>query len=104
MWIVTTLNGKKATIGTAHRPPWLDLSLFLDTITETFKSLDDTDHCILLGDFNVHFLNDGGRVGAAVLRIRSKNIAPGPDWIPVRVMARALDHMSDHLRGCWRLP
>ncbi|CAB3252341.1 unnamed protein product [Arctia plantaginis] len=38
-------------------------------------------------------------LGAAVLRIRSKNTAPGPDGIPARVMARALDYMSDHLRG-----
>ncbi|CAB3229252.1 unnamed protein product [Arctia plantaginis] len=37
-------------------------------------------------------------LGAAVLRIRSKNTAPGPDGVPARVMARALDYMSDHLR------
>lgn len=36
--------------------------------------------------------------GAAVLRIRFKNTAPGPDGIPARVMARAFCNMSDHLR------
>ncbi|CAB3226879.1 unnamed protein product [Arctia plantaginis] len=57
MWIATTLNGKRVTIGTAYRPPWLNLDLFLAALTDTLTSLDDTDHFILLGDFNVNLLN-----------------------------------------------
>ena len=57
MWLTYTLSGKNIAIGTAYRPPWLDLSLFLDAITDTISSLGKCDHCILLGDFNVNLLN-----------------------------------------------
>lgn len=57
MWLTLTLNGKKIAIGTAYRPPRLNLDLFLDAITDTVSSLGDVSHRILLGDFNVNLLN-----------------------------------------------
>ncbi|KAJ8714774.1 hypothetical protein PYW07_002999 [Mythimna separata] len=57
MWLKITLGGKKIAIGTAYRPPWYDLDLFLDGITNTFASLGNCDHHILLGDFNVNMIN-----------------------------------------------
>ncbi|KAJ8728958.1 hypothetical protein PYW07_006654 [Mythimna separata] len=57
MWLTVTLSGKKIAIGTAYRPPWYDLDLFLDGITNTFASLGNCDHHVLLGDFNVNMLN-----------------------------------------------
>ncbi|CAB3254559.1 unnamed protein product [Arctia plantaginis] len=53
---------------------------------------DDGEH----GEDNVPPVRDS-EVGAAVLRIRSKNTAPGPDGVPARVLALALNHMADRL-------
>ena len=60
MWLTVSLNGKKLAIGTAYRPPWLDLTLFLDAITESMNLLGNCDHYILLGDFNVNLLDTNG--------------------------------------------
>ncbi|CAB3234516.1 unnamed protein product [Arctia plantaginis] len=56
----------------------------------------------LAGDDGEHEENDvppvrDSEVGAAVLRIRSKNTAPGPDGEPARVLALAFSHMTDRL-------
>ncbi|CAB3237922.1 unnamed protein product [Arctia plantaginis] len=53
---------------------------------------DDGEH----GEDNVPPVRES-EVGAAVLRIRSKNTAPGPDGVPARVLALALNHMADRL-------
>lgn len=56
MWLTMTLNGKKLAIGTAYRPPWMDVDLFFDAITVSISSIPNYDHLILLGDFNINFL------------------------------------------------
>ncbi|KAJ8732043.1 hypothetical protein PYW08_014773 [Mythimna loreyi] len=60
MWLTLTVNGKKIAIGTAYRPPWLDLVLFLDAVTDYLSSLGHCDNYILLGDFNVNMLDTSG--------------------------------------------
>lgn len=58
MWLTTTVNGKKLAIGTAYRPPWLDVELFLDAVTDSINSFSGCDNLILLGDFNINVLNN----------------------------------------------
>lgn len=57
MWISTTVNGKKVAIGTAYRPPWFDVELFLDAITDSINSFSCCDSLIVLGDFNINVLD-----------------------------------------------
>lgn len=57
MWLTVGLYGKKIAVGTAYRPPWLNLELFLDAISLTLSTFGHCDHFILLGDFNVNILN-----------------------------------------------
>uniref|UniRef100_A0A2A4JF59 Reverse transcriptase domain-containing protein n=1 Tax=Heliothis virescens TaxID=7102 RepID=A0A2A4JF59_HELVI len=56
MWLTLSMNGKKIAVGTAYRPPWLDLDLFIDAITDTISTLGQCDSFILVGDFNVNML------------------------------------------------
>lgn len=60
MWLTLSMNGKKIAIGTAYRPPWFDLSLFLDAVTDSVSSLGNCDGYILMGDFNVNLLDVNG--------------------------------------------
>lgn len=56
MWLRLTLNGVKFIIGTAYRPPWLDIDIFLDALTDSISSFSDFDNIVLLGDFNINLL------------------------------------------------
>jgi hypothetical protein len=56
MWLHMTLQGKKIVVGTAYRPPWQDIDLFLDAISDTISSLSNYDNLILLGDFNINLM------------------------------------------------
>ncbi|XP_045447535.1 uncharacterized protein LOC123655825 [Melitaea cinxia] len=44
-------------IGTAYRPPWLSVQVFINALSDTISSLSWYDHVILLGDFNINCLN-----------------------------------------------
>lgn len=57
MWITLTLNGVRLLIGTAYRPPWLDVDLFFDAISDSITSCNKFDKLILMGDFNINFAN-----------------------------------------------
>ncbi|PZC74075.1 hypothetical protein B5X24_HaOG208392 [Helicoverpa armigera] len=57
LWLSLTINKRKLLIGTAYRPPWQDLELFLDAITASISALAPYDNVILLGDLNVNLLN-----------------------------------------------
>ncbi|XP_047543160.1 uncharacterized protein LOC125075491 [Vanessa atalanta] len=57
MWLRVSVGGKKLIIGTAYRPPWLNPRTFFDGLTETFTTLCDYDHIVLMGDFNINFLD-----------------------------------------------
>lgn len=57
MWLTLKVNGKKVAIGTAYRPPWLDVELFLDALTDTVNSVSCCDNIIVLGDFNINMLS-----------------------------------------------
>ncbi|KAJ8732388.1 hypothetical protein PYW07_014987 [Mythimna separata] len=57
MWLNLTINGKKVLIGTAYRPPWFQLSSFLDGITDSISAMAPYDHLVVLGDFNVNLLD-----------------------------------------------
>lgn len=61
MWLNVNINGKKMLVGTGYRPPWFNLSRFLEGIPDSISALAPYDHIVLLGDFNVNLLdiNDG---------------------------------------------
>ncbi|KAG7303398.1 hypothetical protein JYU34_011908, partial [Plutella xylostella] len=48
MWIKMNVNGKKIIIGTAYRPDWVNVDLFLDAITDSMTSFNDYDRIVLL--------------------------------------------------------
>lgn len=59
MWLGINVNGQKICIGTAYRPPWLNVDLFIDALSSSLESLAWCNSTILLGDFNINLLNDG---------------------------------------------
>ena len=60
MWISLTTKTKKLFVGTAYRPPWLGLDVFLEAITDSICALAPYDNLILLGDFNVNMAVNNG--------------------------------------------
>lgn len=56
MWLLVNVNSTKLMIGTAYRPPWLNLDAFLTVLTETIATFTNYDKIVLLGDFNVNML------------------------------------------------
>lgn len=58
MWLTLSVCGAKLAIGTAYRPPWQDVDLFLDAISCSLNSVTQCDFIILMGDFNINLTND----------------------------------------------
>lgn len=54
MWLTMTVKGKKLVVGTAYRPPWLNVDLFFDALTDSVNASPSCDHIIILGDFNIN--------------------------------------------------
>ena len=57
MWLGVNLSGYKVAIGTAYRPPWLDVDTFIDALTESVGLFSTFDHIVLMGDFNINLLS-----------------------------------------------
>lgn len=57
MWLRMNINSQSVIVGTAYRPPWLDVNLFLDAVTDSLTSFANADRVVLLGDFNINILN-----------------------------------------------
>lgn len=57
MCIGVTIRSKKIAIGTAYRPPWLSVQVFIDALSDSICPLSYNDHVILLGDSNINFLS-----------------------------------------------
>lgn len=57
MWLQMSISGRKLIIGTAYRPPWLNVDIFVDGLASSIESFTWCDNIILLGDFNVNLLN-----------------------------------------------
>jgi hypothetical protein len=57
MWLSVTANGVRLAIGTAYRPPWLNVDVFLDALSESISSFGCCEHVVLVGDFNINILN-----------------------------------------------
>ncbi|KAJ8721117.1 hypothetical protein PYW08_006582 [Mythimna loreyi] len=58
LWVTISIRGIKLAIGTAYRPPWQDVELFLDAVSSSVNSLTQCEYTILLGDFNINMLNN----------------------------------------------
>lgn len=61
MWISTRVNGCSLVIGTAYRPEWVNVDLFLDAITDSVSKFSHFDYVVLLGDFNIDRLKVSDR-------------------------------------------
>ncbi|KAG7296539.1 hypothetical protein JYU34_020328 [Plutella xylostella] len=57
MWLRSSVNGKVFLIGTAYRPHWVHVDTFFDALTESILFFSDYEHLILMGDFNINFLD-----------------------------------------------
>lgn len=57
MWLSFTIHGKNIAIGTAYRPPWLNVELFLDALSDSVNFFSGCDSIIVLGDFNINLLD-----------------------------------------------
>ncbi|XP_045450408.1 uncharacterized protein LOC123659200 [Melitaea cinxia] len=57
MWLTLTICGRKIALGTAYRPPWLDVDVFLDALTDTINAIPGHDYLVLVGDFNINMLS-----------------------------------------------
>ncbi|KAJ8704264.1 hypothetical protein PYW08_012988 [Mythimna loreyi] len=57
MWLRLNVNAPTVIVGTAYRPPWLDVNIFLDAITDSLSTFASADKVILLGDFNINMLS-----------------------------------------------
>ena len=60
MWLTTQNSGRRILVGTAYRPQWVSLDVFIDAITDSITSFGACDYVVLLGDFNVNLLNSQG--------------------------------------------
>lgn len=56
MWLSLRVRSQKIIIGTAYRPPWLDVNVFLDAITQSVAGFVNYDYLALFGDFNINWL------------------------------------------------
>lgn len=56
-WICLSVNSLKIVIGTAYRPPWQDINIFLDSLTDSCMAFSPFDRIILLGDFNINLMD-----------------------------------------------
>jgi hypothetical protein len=61
MWLKLNINSKQLIIGTAYRPPWLDVDTFFDAVTDSITSFVRYDRLILLGDFNINYSDKNDR-------------------------------------------
>lgn len=57
LWLSSKLNGYHIAIGTAYRPPWMNIDLFIDALTESVSIFSYHELIVLLGDFNINMLD-----------------------------------------------
>ncbi|XP_026328190.1 uncharacterized protein LOC113236375 [Hyposmocoma kahamanoa] len=57
MWLCVNVNGKKLLVGTAYRPPWLNVDTFVDALAESLSCFSWCNNVVLLGDFNINLLS-----------------------------------------------
>lgn len=59
MWLSMNVKSVRLLIGTAYRPPWFNVDEFFDALTDSIATFTNYDKIILLGDFNINWM-DGG--------------------------------------------
>lgn len=57
MWFTIKVKNIRLLIGTAYRPNWINPDTFFDSLTDTITSFHNYDYVVLLGDFNIDFLD-----------------------------------------------
>lgn len=74
-WLRVTVNGTRLALGTAYRPPWQSIDVFLDELTDTLSTLVNFDKIVLVGDFNINQLNvQGNKYRKFQMFLQSNNI------------------------------
>lgn len=56
LWLSLRLNGHSIIVGTAYRPPWQNIDMFLDALTDSVTYFSHNDYVVLMGDFNINIL------------------------------------------------
>lgn len=64
MWLSVSCTKSRLLVGTAYRPPWLDVDDFFSALIDSVASFHGFDYTILIGDFNINTLtpNNSGVV------------------------------------------
>lgn len=88
MWVVLHVQSLKIAVGTAYRPPWQDVDLFLDGITESVTSLTGVDGIVLTGDFNINLLDRNSS--------RSKALSECIHSLSLEQLVTDPTHYTDH--------
>ncbi|KAL0839927.1 hypothetical protein ABMA28_016543 [Loxostege sticticalis] len=120
MWLSLQVHNQNVVVGTAYNPPWQDVDLFLDSITESVAAFAWADGLILTGDFNIDLLRTGsGKAKAFSQFTHSSNLNQiitepthytddGSTLIDVvctdmRVLRVTVEHKPDLSRHCMLL-
>ncbi|KAL0819933.1 hypothetical protein ABMA28_007935 [Loxostege sticticalis] len=75
MWLSLLIQNQNVVVGTAYKPPWQDVDLFLDAMTESVAAFAWADGLILTGDFNIDLLRTAsGKAKAFTQFTHSSNL------------------------------
>lgn len=88
MWMSVNVNGYKLLIGTAYRPPWLNVDTFIDALTDSFTSFSKFDYCVLMGDFNINMLDP--------LEIKTKKLKDFLTYLNLTQHINEPTHLTDN--------
>lgn len=88
MWLKIKVNSQNVIIGTAYRPPWLNVNVFLDGLTQTIASFAECDHLVILGDFNINLLDHSDS--------KSKLLLSFFDYFNLNQLITEPTHFTDH--------
>ena len=88
MWLNTSVAGARLIIGTAYRPPWLNVDIFIDAMTNTICTLSaQCDYIILIGDFNIDILSNS---------YDSKKLISFFNYLGLTQYVDSATHFTDH--------
>lgn len=88
MWLSLRIGSLKVIIGTAYRPPWLDINVFLDSLTQSVSSFGSYDFISIVGDFNINMLN--------VMDNKTKLLQAFLDYSNLKQLITEPTHFTDH--------
>lgn len=88
MWLSTQSNGYRLIVGTAYKPPWMNIDTFIDALTESIASFSGYDYLVLLGDFNVNMLE--------ISDSKTEKINNFLEYLDLRQVVKDPTHYTNH--------